>query len=509
MSTERRSTPLELLAAPLLGLLLLVLAGLQYHWLEQWALRDAESRQVALATLAQGLVAAIDAEVAQELDGLRAFAAASADVPLGQSLPRSAAQQKATIWWVAADPRRADRPVWRLQQRPQPRLVQVGLTELTQHGGAWTQQLTRGGGVAEPEGSAPLLVLRQAQRRGDTAGGAGYLMMVMPGDRLQSVLRRAMQQSERSRAGAISARLLPAAEVDTGMLVPTPMSFAGQPAAGYWRLQLDYAEGTASELAGQLQRRNLLLAGSVLLLLAASIALLAVAAYRTRRLAEQRLLMIATVSHELRTPLAVIDSAAANLAEGIAAEPARVREYGSLIRNEARRLRGWVEQALAPGVLAVQPRVDRPSSGSEFGEAVQRVLSNLGESSRLRIDLANCASAVVTMPAADLDLIIGNLSVNALRYADADTEIQLQARRQGRRLVVEWRNRCSSLIRAERKRLLEPFFRSEQARSLHREGSGLGLNLVQAALGRCGGRIEIAFDDTLVTVRVNLPIAHR
>jgi signal transduction histidine kinase len=490
----------------MLAILLLALAALQYHWLEQWALRDAESRQVALATLAQGLVAAVDAEVAQELDALRAVASAAADVPLGGALAGLVDQQDARVWWVARDPRRSARPIWRLQHRPRAHFAQVGLAELLQRGGNWSQRVIGGIGVSESDGSAPLLVLDQMGRSDGPDGEAGFLVMSLSAEQLRSVLRRALRQSERSRAGAISARLLPSSEAVGGTALPSPQRFAGQPAAGYWRLQLDYAEGTASELAGQLQRRHLLLAGSILLLLGASSALLAVAAYRRRRLAEQRLLMIATVSHELRTPLAVIDSAAANLAEGIAAEPAQVREYGGLIRSEAQRLRDWVEQALAPGVLAPQPRPGSAASGSAFGPTLQRTLATSDDQHRINADLADCATVVVAMPEADLELVIGNLSSNALRYADAGSEVRVQARRQGNRLQIEWRNQCSSLQPGEREHLLEPFFRSEQARRQHRQGSGLGLSLVKAALDRCGGRLRMRFDATQVKVRVILPL---
>ena len=55
---------------------------------------------------------------------------------------------------------------------------------------------------------------------------------------------------------------------------------------------------------------------------------------------------VAGVSHELRTPLAVICSAAENLADGVVGEKGQVAQYGTLIRDEGRRLTGMVEQTL-------------------------------------------------------------------------------------------------------------------------------------------------------------------
>lgn len=508
MTLERRTPLLELLAAPVLALLLLALAALQYHWLDQWALRDAESREVALATLAQGLGAEIDAEVQREFERLRAVATALGSKPAGGQLSATLPAGSASVWWVARDPRRAERPVWRLRQRPEPRLVEVGWAEFLQQAGAWGERLLRG--AAEPaqiEGLAPVLVLARSAALGSGRDEPGLLFQRLSAESLQTALQRALRQSERSRAGAVRARLLPARESVEGILLPTPARFAGQPAAGYWRLQLAYSAGSAQELAAQLQRQHLLLAGSILLLLAVSAALLGVAAFRRRRLAEQRLLMIATVSHELRTPLAVIDSAAANLADGITAEAARVREYGGLIRSEAQRLRRWVEQALEPGVLADGASAAAGPGSTALGAALQRSVDQLQiDRERLRIDLAGLASAQVAMPSAELDLVLGNLIGNAQRYADPASPLWLTLRQRGNRLDLQLRNHCSDLRPDERGRLLEPFFRAEHARARHRHGSGLGLSLVRAVLQRHRGRLKIGFLDTLVEVRVSLPL---
>jgi signal transduction histidine kinase len=85
---------------------------------------------------------------------------------------------------------------------------------------------------------------------------------------------------------------------------------------------------------------------SVLGLLAAAFALVMAAAQRQRRLSRQQMEFVAAVSHELRTPLAVICSAGENLADGVVADPAQVKTYGSLIEAEGRRLGDMVERVL-------------------------------------------------------------------------------------------------------------------------------------------------------------------
>src|SRR4029077_15625720 len=70
------------------------------------------------------------------------------------------------------------------------------------------------------------------------------------------------------------------------------------------------------------------------------------AAQRQRRLARQQMEFVASVSHELRTPLAVICSAGENLADGVVADAAQVKTYGSLIETEGRRLADMVERVM-------------------------------------------------------------------------------------------------------------------------------------------------------------------
>ena len=67
-------------------------------------------------------------------------------------------------------------------------------------------------------------------------------------------------------------------------------------------------------------------------------------AQRQQRLARQQMEFVAAVSHELRTPLAVICSAGENLADGVVADGAQVKRYGSLIETEGRRLGDMVER---------------------------------------------------------------------------------------------------------------------------------------------------------------------
>jgi two-component system osmolarity sensor histidine kinase EnvZ len=84
---------------------------------------------------------------------------------------------------------------------------------------------------------------------------------------------------------------------------------------------------------------------------------------------------------------------------------------------------------------------------------------------------------------------IGNLIDNALRYAGEPVDVH--ARREGARVVVEVLDRGPGIPASEAERLKRPFTRLDEARGGH-GGAGLGLAIVDRAARAHGGRLELA-----------------
>ncbi len=113
-----------------------------------------------------------------------------------------------------------------------------------------------------------------------------------------------------------------------------------------WKLVARHRAGSLEAAVGAARTRNTALSFGVLLLMAVTVAVLARTARRAERLARQQIEFVAAVSHELRTPVSVIGAAAENLADGLVVDPARVRQYGTRIQTESRRLGDTVERVL-------------------------------------------------------------------------------------------------------------------------------------------------------------------
>src|SRR5262249_914061 len=93
------------------------------------------------------------------------------------------------------------------------------------------------------------------------------------------------------------------------------------------------------------------LGGVTTALLAGAIVLLVVSTRRAQLTAQAQLQYVAGVSHELKTPLSAIRSAGYNLSKGLVTDGERVKEYGEIIRTEARRLSEIVGHAMRYAAL--------------------------------------------------------------------------------------------------------------------------------------------------------------
>jgi two-component system, OmpR family, sensor histidine kinase SenX3 len=111
-----------------------------------------------------------------------------------------------------------------------------------------------------------------------------------------------------------------------------------------WQLVVRHRRGgSLGAFVAEMHQRNLAISFGALLLLVVSLAMLIVSSNRAQRLAKLQMDFVTAVSHELRTPLTVISSAADNITHGVVEGKEQLRQYGSVIGNQARQLSGLVE----------------------------------------------------------------------------------------------------------------------------------------------------------------------
>jgi signal transduction histidine kinase len=246
------------------------------------------------------------------------------------------------------------------------------------------------------------------------------------------------------------------------------------------------------------RRRNLAVSFGILALLGASTALVVASAQRSRRLAERQVEFVAGVSHELRTPVSVICSAAENLADGLVEEPAQVRRYGVMLRDEGRRLAEMVEQVLEFAGTYSGRRTYR-SEPIDVARLIDEAL-DLSSAELRRAEFSVVRDfgpglPVVRGDAAALRRAVQNLVGNSLKYGAEGRWVGVrvaavsEAGRPEVRITVEDHGR--GIPAAELARVFEPFFRGREAVAAQTRGFGLGLSLVKRVAEAHGGRVSV------------------
>ncbi len=274
-----------------------------------------------------------------------------------------------------------------------------------------------------------------------------------------------------------------------------PVLFGGE--ANDWEIVARFRGGSLEEIVSKSRRRTLAVSFGVLLLLGVGMSLIVWGARRSHQLAELQMRFVAGVSHDLRTPLAVICSAADNLAAGVVGDSTeRVKEYGSLIRAEGRKLSSMIEQILRYASLQSRSvKADlKPCSVRELVEAVLSDESQLVASLGIKVllDIPGDLPAILCDRAA-LRQALGNLVSNSLKHAASGRWLRIHAAQaQGFRseeVAISVEDRGPGIDSEDLPRVFEPFFRGRNASASGVPGSGLGLSVVRQSMSAMGGRV--------------------
>jgi signal transduction histidine kinase len=260
-----------------------------------------------------------------------------------------------------------------------------------------------------------------------------------------------------------------------------------------WQLVVRHRAGSVDAAVAGLRVKNLAVSFAILLLLGVSMALIVMNSQRAQRLARLQVEFVAGVSHELRTPLAVISSAADNLTHGIIEGKPQVKLYGTLIRNEARRLEGMMEHILEfasgqkqrtydPKLLAVPDLVESALSfcSSTIQDAGFSVEKNISP------DLAP-----VLAEEHGLLQCLQNLIVNAVKYGGEKRWIGVDARMDSGSVLISVADRGIGIDPEDLPYIFDAFYRGRAVTEAQIRGTGLGLSLAKTFAQAAGGHITV------------------
>jgi signal transduction histidine kinase len=215
---------------------------------------------------------------------------------------------------------------------------------------------------------------------------------------------------------------------------------------------------------------------------------------------------VADASHELRTPLTSILANLELLAAELEGEDAEIAE--SALRS-SRRMRRLVADLLllARADAGRVARREPVNAGAVVREAAGEAAS-VAAGHGLTVDVQPGASLVVEAPGDELHRLVLNLIQNALVHTPPGTAVDVRARREDERVVIEVSDEGPGVPPELRARIFDRFVRGEGDSG--RTGSGLGLSIVRAVAESLGGSVELTENEAggaCFTVRLPAAVA--
>jgi two-component system, OmpR family, sensor histidine kinase KdpD len=209
------------------------------------------------------------------------------------------------------------------------------------------------------------------------------------------------------------------------------------------------------------------------------------------------------VTHDLQTPLTSIAALATELRAGEGLSDSARGDLES-IAHQAERLRRMVSQLLVAsrldaGVLTPQQEVF----------AVQPLVERTWGALRADRPFALRVEGSPHLAVADpdrLEQVLWALLDNAVKYSPAGSPIDVAIEGSDGRLTITVVDRGSGMDEATRERAFDQFYRSDQARKLAPDGSGVGLYAAHGLMRAMDGSVEI--DSELgrgTSVRLGIP----
>jgi PAS domain S-box-containing protein len=228
---------------------------------------------------------------------------------------------------------------------------------------------------------------------------------------------------------------------------------------------------------------------------------------RLRELDRMKDDFVATVSHELRTPLTNILGYLSLVLEGDL--DTADREALDVVDRNARRLLTLV------GDLLVVAQLDAGRLVLEREVVdLERLVRECAASAAPMAATHEVAVHVEAPQALELAgdpvrlaQLLDNLVSNAVKFTARGGRVELRAYERAGCAVIEVADTGIGIAEADRGRLFERFYRTEQARRQAIQGTGLGLTIVKAITEAHGGSIDVESEvGRGTTFRVELPL---
>jgi signal transduction histidine kinase len=217
---------------------------------------------------------------------------------------------------------------------------------------------------------------------------------------------------------------------------------------------------------------------------------------------------VSDAAHELKTAVAVLKSSLqlVTLKQRTAIEYERGIERSQL---DCQRMEETVAKMLT--LARVEAKSVPAAVATDLTEVLRQVsqqFDSMAELKRLQILVLAEGPVMVDIEPEQLQLLCGNLLLNALQHSPAGSAIRAVVQQDGTQALLAIEDDGEGIAAQDLPHVFERFYRGDPSRSRNTGGTGLGLAICKAIASRWQGSIDIASDLGVGTrVRVRFPVS--
>lgn len=214
-----------------------------------------------------------------------------------------------------------------------------------------------------------------------------------------------------------------------------------------------------------------------------------------KRLSEMQKDFIDNMTHEFKTPISTINVASDVILDpGILKDPQRLSKYGSLIKQENRRLDllvGKVLQIVQIERGGLQLKREVIDLNELIRTVAEHFRTKLGPGSLLELSL-DPSVKTINADIIHLTNIFHNLFDNAVKYGPEDSCIRISTGQENRMILISFADNGPGIDPKYHKRVFQKFFRVPSGNVHDVKGFGLGLHYVKIICRAHGWRIRLS-----------------
>ena len=220
---------------------------------------------------------------------------------------------------------------------------------------------------------------------------------------------------------------------------------------------------------------------------------------------KQQKQFITDASHELKTPLTVISANMDVLSQDVPDNP-----WVLSTRKQVANMRRLTDELV---YLSRLEENDRPLEMKTFSlrpvlEDVAEPFAAMAEFQGRRMEISAEDGLSLTGDEDAVRRMISTLCDNAVKYSPEEGSIRVEAKADGRHVLLRFSNTVEkALTREQCERLFQRFYRADESRSKEKKsGFGIGLSIAAAVAEKHGGTLTAAMDgDTRLVITCRLP----